>query len=73
MSIGHVVRISEGLQDPTNMYVQVKNGAIYRFKTPLATVGNRIALKMRIEGNGGQVQLKYWFCVRRSDGTSVPH
>ena len=70
MSQGRVIAMQCGKKNPNRFYIQLKNGAVYRYPREL-TLEKTQALQSSIESMDCRVKLKYWEQVRKSDGTLV--
>lgn len=72
MSIGVVVKWKHGLVHKTNLYIQLKNGSVYRFNSMMPTNKQREYMD-RVQRNGGRISLKQWTKVNLQDRKQAMH
>lgn len=70
MSIGYVVSMKTGKRVPSNLYIQLKNGAVYKHQQELSDP-QQLRLFNLIKENDRRVKLKHWIKVKDRHGKPV--
>lgn len=63
MTIGVAIEIKPGLKDPRNVYIRLRNRAVYRYGKPVDEA-QRTRLMQKIAELGNRVPLRNWVRVR---------